>query len=174
MKIHAESRIAHPLSAVYAAYRDRLPEIVTYLPDIREIKVLSRQPSPEGVTLHNRWIAEREVPAVVRRFVTPEMLCWDDHAVWHDAEGFCAWRLSSPAFPDQLRCAGRNTFLADGSHTRVLLTGDLEISLSKIPGVPSVLARSLAPQIEKFIVHLITPNLEQVNHALGRFLDAHT
>jgi hypothetical protein len=52
-----------------------------------------------------------------------------------------------------------------------VLTGELHIQASKIPGVPRLLARQLAPQIEKFIVRLITPNLEQVNRSLGTFLD---
>ena len=171
MKIHAESRVAHPRAAVYAAYRDRLPAIAAYIPDIKEIRVVSREVTAQGLALHNRWVADREIPSMLSRFVRPEMLCWDDLARWDDAAHCCTWRLSIPAFPDQVQCTGKNTFIEDGAHTRVVLTGDLEIS-GKIPGVPSMLARTLAPQVEKFIVHLITPNLEQVNHSLGRFLDA--
>ena len=54
----------------------------------------------------------------------------------------------------------------------VRLTGDLQINVKEIPGVPSFLAKRLAPQVEKFIVSLITPNLEQVNKSIERFLDA--
>lgn len=172
MKIHSESRIRHPQSLVYTAYRDRLPEVVPYMPDIAEISVVSREDRPQGPRLHNRWRSDRDIPTVVQRFLRPEMLCWDDHAEWFDDEGACSWRLSIPAFPTQVQCAGRNTFVADGAHTRVVLTGELTIQADKIPGVPRLLARTMAPQIEKFIVALITPNLERVNGALGEFLDA--
>ena len=174
MDIHSESRIAHPREAVYAAYRDRLPEVAAYIPDIREILVVSREPTADGVRLHNRWHADREIPSVVRGVLSPDMLHWDDHAAWSDGGFRCDWRLHIPAFPDQVRCSGRNTFLADGAGTRVVLTGQLQITADRIPGVPRILARRLAPQVEKFIVRLITPNLEQVNLSLGRFLDAQT
>ncbi len=51
------------------------------------------------------------------------------------------------------------------------LTGTLVIDLKEIPGVPSFLGRRLAPQVERFIVSLITPNLEAVNTSIQRFLD---
>ena len=171
MKIHSESRIPHAQAKVYGAYRDRLPEVAAYIPDIKSITVVSREDVAHGCTLHNRWAADREIPKMVQRFLKPEMLCWDDYADWHDDAAYCDWRLSIPAFPTQVQCSGRNTFVADGEHTRVVLTGELHIQASKIPGVPKLLARQLAPQIEKFIVRLITPNLEQVNRSLGTFLD---
>ena len=59
----------------------------------------------------------------------------------------------------------------DEGSTRVVLAGDLEIDVKSIPGVPRLLAGRLKPQVERFIVSLITPNLEQVNTSLGRFLD---
>lgn len=172
MKINSESRIPHSREAVYLAYRDRLPEVASYIPDIQSITVLSTADTPKGKKLHNRWQADREIPAMVSKFLTPDMLCWDDYAEWDDAGFLCQWRLSIPAFPTQVQCSGQNTFYVDGDHTRLVLTGDLHIQAHKIPGVPRLLARQLAPQIEKFIVRLITPNLEQVNRSIGAFLDA--
>ncbi|MFT4975260.1 MAG: hypothetical protein ACI8S6_001147 [Myxococcota bacterium] len=172
MKIHSESRIPYPAALVYAAYRDRLPEVAPYIPDIGSITVVAREQTPGGVKLHNRWKADREIPAIVQRFLTPEMLCWDDYAEWFDAKRDCSWRLSIPALPDQVQCKGHNTFIEDGDQTRVVLTGELTIQADRVPGVPRILARRLAPQIEKFIVQLITPNLQKVNDSLGAFLDA--
>jgi hypothetical protein len=171
MKINSESRIHHPQPAVYAAYRDRLPEVAAYIPDIKEILVQSRQPTAAGVSLHNLWIADREIPRMVQGFVKPDMLRWNDYAEWNDAGAYCDWKLQIPAFPNNVTCSGRNAFYADGSGTRVVLTGDLEIN-PNFPGIPRLVASRLAPQIEKFIVMLITPNLERVNQSLGAFLDA--
>jgi hypothetical protein len=172
MKINSESRIPHPREAVYSTYRDRLPEVAAFIPDIQSITVISSETTAGGRRLHNRWQADREIPAMVSRFLTPDMLCWDDHAEWDDAGFQCSWRLSIPAFPTQVQCAGRNLFYADGAHTRLVLSGELNIQADKIPGVPRLLARQLAPKIEQFIIHLITPNLEQVNRSIGAFLDA--
>lgn len=171
MKINSESLIRHSQQAVYIAYRDRLSEVAAYIPDIKEIRVVSREQTNTGVTLHNLWRADREIPRVVQSFVKPHMLQWNDYARWHDAEAYCEWRLEIPAFPNNVTCSGRNTFYADGNNTRVVLTGNLEIN-PDFPGMPRLIARRIAPQIEKFIVMLITPNLKKVNESLGAFLDA--
>jgi hypothetical protein len=171
MEIRSESRIKYPRDQVYRAYRDRLPEIAKYIPDIKEIVVKRRDESADRVKLHNEWIADREIPGFAQAILKPEHLRWDDHAEWHDDEHYVAWTLKTRAFTDAVHCEGRNTFLEDGSGTRVVLTGDLTIDLKEIPGVPSFLAKRIAPQVEKFIVSLVTPNLERVNASIERFLD---
>jgi len=98
MRIHADSIVRHPLQIVYAAYRDRLPDIARTMPDVREVQVISREVGDPGPVLHNLWIADRDVPRVVAAVVRPEMLRWDDYARWNDAETHVDWRLSIPAF----------------------------------------------------------------------------
>ena len=127
----------------------------------------------EPEKIHNEWIVQRELPKVVRGLVTEDMMRWDDYAQWDDAQHHVDWELHIPAFPNQVKCRGRNAFFADGPDaTRVQLTGDLEINLKNIPGVPRMLAGRLRPKIEQFIVKLVTPNLEKVNHSLELYLDA--
>ena len=58
---------------------------------------------------------------------------------------------------------------ADGG-TLVRLTGDLQINLQKLPGMPSFMAKRLVPEVERFILRLITPNLQRVNASLEEFL----
>lgn len=172
MKIHSESRVHHPVDRVYCAYRDRLPDIAAYIPDVREIRVISREDGPNGPKLHNEWIAAREIPKIAQSVLKPEMLRWDDFAEWHDDEHYVAWTLRIPAFPENVRCAGRNTFIPDGDQaTRVVLSGDLQIHLDRFPGVPRFMAKRIAPKVEEFIVKLITPNLERVNQSLEQYLD---
>lgn len=173
MRIHSESLIRHSREDVFLAYRDHLPEVVPYIPDIKEIIVNSRQETEGGVKLHNIWVAEREVPAFARTFIKPEMLRWDDFAEWKTGEYRCYWTLKVRVMTDAVTCSGTNTITSvDAGTTKVVLDGDLAINLKQIPGVPSLLAGRIAPQVESFIVSLITPNLEGVNKALGSYLDA--
>lgn len=173
MLIQSESRIAWPRAKVYAAYRDRLPEVAKYIPDVKAVVVLSREARPTGVKLHNEWVGDREIPSYAAPFLKPEHLRWDDFAEWNDAEHSVAWTLKTRAFTEAVRCSGRNSFYEDGPNaTRVVLTGDLTMDLADIPGLPGFLGKRLAPQVEKFIVQLIQPNLEQVNRSLQQFLDA--
>ena len=174
MRINSESRIHHPIEVVYKCYRDHLPQVAPYTPDIKEIIVKSREEQDKGPKIHNIWVADREIPKVAQGLIKPGMLQWDDFAEWDDANQHVDWRINIPSFPDQVKCSGRNAFFADGPNsTKVLLTGDLEINMKKIPGVPRLLAGKLAPKIESFIVMLITPNLEKVNQSLERYLDEH-
>jgi hypothetical protein len=172
MKFRSESTIAHPRSAVFAAYRDRLPEVVRYLDDISAVNTLARTEAGSEVRLHNEWVSNREIPAVAQAVIKPEHLKWDDFAVWNADRFLCSFEIKTRAFTDSVRCTGTNTFLDDPLGTRVVLEGDFEITNIQVPGVPSFLAKRLVPQIETFIVTLIRPNLEKVNQALGRFLDA--
>ena len=172
MKIHAESRVHHPLEDVYRVYRDRLPEIAAYIPDIQEIRVVSRTDGPTGPSILNLWIAGREPPKMIQNIVKKDMLRWDDHAEWNDAAYHVDWRIVIPAFREQVRCSGRNAFFAAGpGATRVVLTGDLHIKLERVPGVPGFMARRLTPKVEEFIVRLVTPNLKKVNESLQRYMD---
>ncbi len=171
MRISSESIIAHPRDVVFAAYRDRLPEIAKYIPDVREIRVESRTDDGDVATLHNVWVADRELPAFARAFVEPEMLEWDDHAKWHARDHAVDWNMKTHVFRENVRCSGRNRFAAEGDQTKLIIDGDLAIDLSEIPGVPRIVAGAVRPKLEKFIVGLIAPNLERTAQAVQAFLD---
>ena len=172
MQINSESRIHHPIETVYACYRDNLPLVAAYTDDIKEIIVKSREDAEKGPRIHNVWVADREIPKVAQGLVKPHMLQWDDFAEWDDVNQHVDWRINIPAFSEQVQCSGRNAFFADGpNHTKVLLTGELEINVRNIPGVPRILAGRIAPKVESFIVMLVTPNLEKINQSLERYLD---
>ncbi len=172
MRIHSESLIHHPRQEVYEAYRDRLPEVAAYIPDIREIRVMSREPGEGTLQLHNVWVADRDVPSFARAILKPEMLRWDDFADWRDEEHRVYWKLRVGAFTEAVSCSGTNSFqVVDDSTTRVILEGDLSIDLARVRGVPRLMAGRLGPKVERFIVSLITPNLERVNESLGAYLD---
>jgi hypothetical protein len=48
MKLEADARIAFPREVVYSTYRDRLPALVPYLPNIKGITVQKRGGSGGG------------------------------------------------------------------------------------------------------------------------------
>jgi hypothetical protein len=110
---------------------------------------------------------------MARSFIKPEHLAWDDHATWTESDTRCEWEIKTRAqWADAISCSGETRLVADGERTQVILDGDLTVNVNKLPGVPKLMAKSLAPAVEKFIVALITPNLDATNVALGRFLDA--
>lgn len=173
MQINATSIIRHPLDRVYRAYKDELVDIAAFMPNIKEIKVLSREEVPGGLKLHNEWAGKGEIPRVVQGIIKPEMVKWDDYAHWDDTNHLCHWEIKTRAFTENCTCRGTNRLVAEGpGATKVTLSGTLDVHLQGIPGVPGFLAGRIAPQVEKFIIALITPNLEQVNQALERYLNS--
>lgn len=172
MKFHSESRIAHGRDKVYTAYRDRLRDFATRIDDIEAVNVLSREEQGDVTRVHNEWVSDREIPSVARKFLKPEHLRWDDFAEWNDGEHKVRFEIKTRVFPDAVKCVGTNTFIEDGDGTRVVLEGDFQVDLKKVSGIPRFLRSTIVPQVEKFIVSLITPNLTNTNTALGDFLDA--
>ncbi|MSP55918.1 MAG: hypothetical protein EXR69_09995 [Myxococcales bacterium] len=182
MQISSSSVIHHPRPRVFAAYRDELTEVVPFMTNVDAINVIKREefcdsPSvgkgPLRVTLHNEWVGRGEIPRAVQGIVKPEMIRWDDYAEWDEATWACRWELKVRVFRDSVRCSGTTRLLADGpSSTRVLVLGSLDIDLKEIPGVPRILAGTVKPAVEKFIVSLVTPNLEQMNVSLSSYLSS--
>ena len=171
MKLEADAHIAFPRPVVFSAYRDRLPEMLPYLPDIKAITVQSRdEPEPSITKLINVWEAQSDIPKIAQRIITPDMLAWTDHATWNQDKWTCDWQIETRLFTENVTCGGHNEYLEDGKGTLLKIRGELDVRLKGIPGVPSFLAGSVKPHVEKFIVDLLKPNLLSIAGGLERFL----
>lgn len=172
MKIRSSSIIDHPIERVWRAYRDELPDIAKTIPDIEEVKELSREEREGGATIHNVWVSSASLPPLVDRVIKPEHLQWDDFAEWDDVAHHVDWSIKTRVFTDRISCGGRNLFEAlDEGRTRLTIQGDLQIDFTRLPGMPRMLRKRIGPRLEKFFVGLITPNLERVTEHLRRYLD---
>lgn len=171
-RIQVEDVINYPLEQVYAVQRDKMAQLDSYLPNIESITVESRKEIDGGVELVNVWkAAPSEIPAVARSFVKPEMLQWTDYARWDDASSLCHWRLEIGFLKEQIKTSGTTRFeKLDERRTRVTIDGNLEVNAASIPGVPRLLAGRIGPEVEKFVIKLVTPNLKGVNRGVEQFL----
>ena len=171
MKLEADAHIAFPRPVVFSAYRDRLPEMLPYLPDIKAITVKSREELESGITkMVNVWEAQSDIPKIAQRVITPDMLAWTDHAQWSQQAWTCDWKIETRLFTENVNCGGHNEYLEDGDGTLLKIRGELDVQLKGIPGVPSFLAGTVKPHVEKFIVDLLKPNLLSIAGGLERFL----
>ena len=174
MKFQCEGRVAASPDVVYAAIRDHLPRLTPYLDNVERIEELEREPlSPGRTRVLNRWRADAgNVPAAVRPFLKPDMLEWLDHAEWDDAGQHVDWRLEPNAFKELYACRGRNRMVAAGTGTRVVIEGDLNLDPSKVPGVPTFVAKRALPALEAYLIERIRPNLAALAEGVGRYLKA--
>ena len=173
MRIDVDSRIPFPRAVVFSAYRDHLPDLVPYLPNMKSIEVLERKEDNGKITLKNLWTAKTEIPKAAQAFIKPEMLTWFDHATWDNATFTNVWRTEMRAMTEVVDCRGGNSFEEAGPDATILrLRGELTLHLNKVPGVPRLLAGSIGPMVEKFIVALLKPNLEETSKGLEKYLAA--
>ena len=76
-----------------------------------------------------------------------------------------------PAFREALNATGINRYEELGpSRTRLIITGNLVVDPSKVPGVPRLVARPIASAVETFLVATIKPNLLAVSKGVERYL----
>jgi nitrogen fixation protein len=166
--------IPHPRQLVFETYRDKLPLLVPYLPNCERIEVVTREDRAGGVVqLKNLWHASVKVPRAARRFVKDELMSWYDHATWDPQAYAVDWRFELRVFTEAATCGGRNRFeIVDERSTRYVLSGQLDLDLTKLPFVPRMFS-GLAPRVEKWILDAVQPNLESIGAAVGKYLDQH-
>lgn len=153
-----------PAGTAFHLLRDRMPELVPFLHDVEEIRVLEREEGEGVVRILNLWQGSMErVPGPARPFVSPELVSWRDHATWTTSRMEAAFRLEPRVGADIFTCAGTTRLHPDGAERSLLrLEVDLEIHPERVPGVPRLLARKLRGPIEQTIAGQVRPNLENL------------
>ena len=173
MDLYSRDELDFPLDLVYETLRDNLPEIAQGLPNVKKIDVESREEEGSVVRIVNRWHGVGEIPKAVRTVIKPDMLSWIDRAAWNADDHTCHWDLEVMFFKDNIKCSGVNYYKVLGpDRTSIEITGNLDISVKGIRGVPRLLEKKLSSQIEKFLGKLITPNMGNVNKKLDEYLKA--
>lgn len=171
MKLEVVAEIAYPREKVFTAYRDNLVDMVPYLANVRAISVTSRTDEAHIAKLLNRWKGGGEIPSVVRKFLSEEMLEWDDLATWDAQKWTCQWQTIVPSFKESVDARGQNVFTEKSpTVTQLRIEGDLKVDATKIRGVPRLLAGTIGPAVESFLVATIKPNFVAVAKGVEKFL----
>jgi hypothetical protein len=179
MEFNATATVGHPPEVVLETMIERMEEIVPFLPNVASITTLSTAKRRGGaIAIERRWEGSLDgVPAALRRFVSPQWAAWIDSALWTPAQYKVEWKHTAAVqrIANLYACGGTNYFEPAPRNptriTRVRITGELNVYPDALPGVPSLLGRRLAPQLETFIVNLLTPNLTDLASGLQRYLD---
>jgi hypothetical protein len=174
VKFELEQFIEMPADEAYLLLRDRLTDLVPYLPAIDEIETLERVFDDDGSlrTLY-RWAGNRKlVPPLARPFVTRSMTSWNDRGHWPAGTRECHWVFEPERFGTLFTCRG-TTHIEEGDAgtTRLRLVGDLEVYPDKIPGISEKRGKKLAPRITPWVISKIEPNMMQVPSALKSFAE---
>jgi hypothetical protein len=172
MELRADARLPFPRAQVFAAYRDKIVDLLPYLPNVRSIEVKTRKDEGKIVRLLNVWRGGGEIPAAARAVLSEAMLTWDDEAVWNEDDWTCQWTIRTHAFTEAVRCEGKNLFREENGHTIIEIRGNIEIDARKIKGVPGFLAGKVGKTVAEFLVGKIQPNLVETTRGLQKYLES--
>jgi hypothetical protein len=172
MELRADANIPFPRPIVFAAYRDKLLDMLPFLPNVRTIEIRKREEDGHVVKLLNFWKGGGDIPPAARAFVSEAMLSWLDYATWDESEFTCAWKIEPQALTEAIHCVGKNCFFEDGSKTRLEIRGVLDIDAKKIKGVPGFLSGKVSKVVEELLVSKIKPNLVSTADGLTKYLEA--
>jgi hypothetical protein len=171
MEIHADAHIPFPRDVVFKAYRDDIPKLLAYLPNVRNIDVKSRKDDGERTETVLVWHGGGEIPSAFRAFLSEAMLAWTDYASWDAAALRCEWRSETHALTEAVNSRGNNVFLEDGPGKTIVQTrGVFEIDPKKIRGVPGFLASKIGKGVEEFLGGKIEPNLIETAKGVTQYL----
>lgn len=171
MELRTEAIIGQPRDVVFRTYRDKLPELLPYLPNVRGIDVKSRKDAGDISELVNVWRGGGDIPAAVRKFLSDSMLSWTDYAEWNAADWSCKWRSESHSFKEAVDSRGRNEYLELGpDRSMIRITGRIDVDATKIPGVPRLVAGTVGKVVESFLIKQVADNLQEVARGVERYL----
>jgi hypothetical protein len=172
MQLHADAHVPFPRDLVFTTYRDEIPNLLRFLPNVRAIEVKSRKDNGPAVEIVNEWRGGGEIPAAARAVLSEAMLSWTDYATWHADTLRCDWRTETHAMKEAIDCMGNNLFLEDGpGKTVIQIRGKLEIDAKKIRGVPGFLAGTVGRTVEEFLGGKIQLNLVETAKGVTKYLE---
>ncbi len=102
MQFEVIDQVPFALDDVFSTMRDKLPELIEYLPDVKSISCDEREELPGNkLKLVNRWMLENRIPKALSKFIKPEQLGYIDHAQWDNDGYFVDYRLRND-FPERV------------------------------------------------------------------------
>lgn len=174
MRFTVTDEIGFPREVVYPAVRDRIEDLVDYLPNVDRIEVLEKHIEGPVHRFVKRWTASaQEVPVLLRPAIKPEYLQWVDHATWDGAAYTTEWHHDLVFLKGAMTARGLNRYIDEGDVTVIELEGEITIHPERLAFLPGPVARKLAPAIERFVVEVIKPNLRSTNQAIEAWLEEH-
>ncbi|WP_448515330.1 hypothetical protein [Parathermosynechococcus lividus] len=170
MEISSQVQLPYPREQVYRTYRDRLPELVAWMPNVRQIDLKERSEQLNTLDMVLIWHGGGEIPAAARALLSEAMLSWTDYSHWDDQGYRTQWRIAPHAFTEAIDCQGENQFIATADGTIITSRGHLRIDPKHIHGVPSFLAGIIARTVEDYLGQQIEPNFQQLAASVAAFL----
>lgn len=160
-----------PVDALYVFVRDRLPELVPDLQDIRSIRVLERRKGRDNtVHLVNEWRAATRLPSSFGAIVRADDLGWLDRAAYGSTNGVCRWQIEPFFLREYIRCEGTTTYerAMAGRGSRITFAGQFELDSAAVQRHVGLLHQPVTRLVESIVTTLIPKNFRRMIDAAAR------
>lgn len=171
MLINASVFVPFPLALVYSTYRDHLPELVKQMPSVKRVLLKSRQEANGTVQQVYEWHGKSEIPAMLKAFLSEDLLTWTDFATWKAAEYATDWQIRPQMFQDAVTWAGKDRYITEGQGTRVESRGELSIDPRRLKGVPGFLSEQVGRMAEEMLAKQAEPNFVEMSRRVKAYLE---
>ena len=168
MFIEVHDRFTHPTDVVFPTLRDRLSELLPYMPDVGEVTLVTREADGDGkIRIVNRWRSTIDIPKEAQGVLPPDLFAWTDTALWDERTLTVEFRLDGYGYT----ATGVNYFRGDDTGTGLRVTTTVKIDPDAFQ-VPPWLFDLVSPVIETKIREVIEGNVRSMCRGLHQFLDA--
>ena len=174
MKLEHSDEISADAELVYRLVKDQLSELAPYLPSIDRIDTMERSTLAGGKEkIVNHWFAQLDMPGLLSKFISKDLLSWKDTAIWDPAAKSVEYQLESFIANDLFDANGCNKFEPISENKmRLTLSCEVNINADAVPGVPRLMKKKVTPLIEKIIEKMMQPNLTSLGKGLKAYLKA--
>jgi hypothetical protein len=171
MLINASVFVPFPLTLVYTTYRDRLPELVAQMSNVKQVVLKSRQEQNGSVQQVYEWHGRSDIPGMLKAFLSEDLLTWTDFATWKEAEYVTNWQIQPHAFQDAITWSGQDRYRAEGNGTRIESKGQLTIDPHRLKGVPFFLTGQVSHLAEEMLGKQAEPNFVEMSKRVQTYLE---
>ena len=174
MNFKSISIIKFPVDIAWNTMLHHLPDIAKDVDDLESITEIKRTKQSGGVIkIECVWKAKPKLPAMVMKYIKPDMLEWTDTATWKEKEKIIDWEIHSHHYYDELYCKGATVFerAMGGRGCKLTFSGELEWKGKVLSMSLGMLDGTLAKAAENILSQMIPSNLRKITDALSKYID---
>jgi len=169
MDFKSVSILKHPVDIAWNTMLNAMPEIGERVDELESITETERYTDEKGaIKVVSIWKAKPKLPDLVMKYIKPEMLVWDDTAVWLPSERKIEWEIKSHHFHEQMQCHGTTTFepAMGGKGCRLTFFGSLQWNGKIVSSGLGFVDHTITKAAEGVLTQIIPSNFRKITDAL--------
>lgn len=174
MNFKTISIIKFPIDIAWNIMMNYLPEIAKDVDDLESITEIERQPNTDGtIKVVNVWKAKPKLPAIVTKYINPDMLTWTDTAWWDEKDKIVNWQIRSHHFHEEMHCKGSTAFetAMGGKGCRLTFSGSLEWKGKVLSVGLGIFDNTIAKATEGVLTQMIPSNFRKITEVMSKYIE---